>query len=170
MSVTPDRRTALSSASAVLDRPFDALAVGDRFRSASRPILDEDVMAFAAVTGDWHRLHTDADYAGQTAFGARIAHGMLTLSCTIGLVPNANVLALRRIRDIVFKSPVFLGDSIYVDGRITSLAPMSAAAGMVGGVWKVYNQRDELVVRMHVETVWRRATGPGGEPGGRDAR
>jgi acyl dehydratase len=141
----------------ILDRPFEELAIGDRFRSAGRVIADEDVMAFAAVTGDWHRLHTDAAYAEQTAFGARIAHGMLSLSCTIGLVPNGHVLALRRIRDTVFKAPVYLGDEIHVDGRITTLSPLTAEAGVVGGVWKVYNQRDELVIRMVVETIWRRA-------------
>lgn len=146
---------------AILDRPFDELEIGDRFRSASRPIVDDDVMAFAEVTGDRHRLHTDEEYARTTAFGTRIAHGMLTLSCTIGLVPNGNVLALRRIRDIVFKSPVFLGDAIHVDGTITSLTPVNEEAGMVGGVWKVYNQRDELVIRMNVETVWRRVPGDG---------
>jgi len=162
MSLPGESLAAPVGSADILDRPFDELAIGDHFRSASRPIRDQDVMAFAGVTGDWHRLHTDEEYARRTAFGARIAHGMLTLSCTIGLVPNGNVLALRRIRDIVFKLPVFLGDSIYVDGRVTSLTPVNDEAGMVGGVWRVYNQRDELAIRMLVETVWRRVVGDHG--------
>ncbi len=141
----------------VLDRPFEALRVGDRFVTDTRVVGEADVMQFAATTGDWHRLHTDENYAKTTAFGTRIAHGMLTLSCTIGLVPNGNVLALRRIREIVFKAPVFLGDAIHVDGTITSLVPLSEAAGIVGGNWKVHNQDGRLVIRMAVETIWRRA-------------
>ena len=39
-----------------------------------------DVVAFAGLSGDYNRPHTDAEFATGTAYGRRIAHGLLVLS------------------------------------------------------------------------------------------
>ena len=46
----------------------------------ARTITEADIHAFAALSGDWHPLHTDVLYAAASPFGERIAHGMLVLS------------------------------------------------------------------------------------------
>jgi acyl dehydratase len=43
-------------------------------------IDQEQISAFAAVTGDDYWIHVDPERAKQTAFGTTIAHGLLTLS------------------------------------------------------------------------------------------
>jgi len=43
-------------------------------------ITQDQVDAFAQVTGDHQWIHVDADRAAQTPFGGTIAHGLLTLS------------------------------------------------------------------------------------------
>ena len=55
-------------------------------------------------------------------FGERIAHGLLVLSIAAGLVPfdPQRVIALRRVRDVVFKRPVRFGDTITRRGRSRS--------------------------------------------------
>ena len=45
-----------------------------------RQVRQADIDAFAAVTGDWHWLHTDAREAADGPFGGTVAQGMLTLS------------------------------------------------------------------------------------------
>ena len=35
---------------------------------------------FAALSGDWNRIHTDAEYSKAQMFGQRVAHGLLVLS------------------------------------------------------------------------------------------
>jgi len=42
-------------------------------------------MNFAGVSGDFNPIHTDAEYAKRTAYGSRIAHGLLTLAVANGL-------------------------------------------------------------------------------------
>ncbi|MEA2445912.1 MAG: hypothetical protein QOJ12_3204, partial [Thermoleophilales bacterium] len=103
-----------------LSVPFDELAEGVRFETRGRTVTEADVVAFAAQTGDWHPQHSDADWAGQSEFGERIAHGMLVLSYSIGLLAfdPERVLALRRVADAVFKRPVRLGDTIRVRGSV----------------------------------------------------
>ena len=54
-------------------------AVGETLVSPARTLTESDVHAFAALTGDWHPLHTDVPYASASPFGERIAHGMLVL-------------------------------------------------------------------------------------------
>src|SRR4051794_3245670 len=114
---------------------------------------------FAGLTGDRHPLHTDAVWAQAGPFGERVAHGLLVVGCAAGLVPfdPDQVIALRRLRDIVFKRPVRLGDTIRVDGAVAQLAPVSEAAGLVVCDWRVRNPDDALVCRLTVEGLWRRA-------------
>jgi len=120
-------------------------------------------MVFAALTGDRHPQHCDAEWAAASPFGERIAHGMLILSLAAGLVPfdPERVLALRRVGDVVFKRPVRLDDSISVLGQITALAPLDARAGLVGLGWVVRNHEDALVCRATVAVLWRRASRAG---------
>ncbi len=88
--------------------------------SRGRTITETDIVAFSALTGDHHPQHTDAQWAAETPFGGRVAHGMLVLSYAVGLVPldPERVVALRRIEDAVFKRPVRIGDTIRVEAKL----------------------------------------------------
>jgi acyl dehydratase len=136
--------------------PFEQLSTGDAFTSRGRTITETDVVQFAALTGDFHPLHTDAVFAANGPFGERIAHGMLTISYAVGLVPldPRRVLALRRITDVVFKRPVRLGDTIHVEGTITRLAPLTEQAGLVTFSWRVRDAADRLLTRASIEVLW----------------
>jgi 3-hydroxybutyryl-CoA dehydratase len=146
---------------------FDRLAVGERFTTRGRTIGEADVTGFATLTGDTHPQHTDAEWAARSRFGERIAHGLLVLSYSAGLVPfdPERVVALRRVRDAVFKQPVRIGDTIHVEGEIASKAELDTQHGLVETRWRVMNQRGKLVLRATVELVWKRsATPPVEEP------
>ncbi len=138
--------------------PYDALRAGETFVSRGRTITEADVVGFAALTGDWHPQHSDSVWAGQSAFGERIAHGMLVISFAVGLVPldPDRVVALRRLGDVVFKRPVKLGDTIRVSGKVAELSPVSAEAGLVTFGWSIQNQDGQLVCRARVEVLWSR--------------
>jgi 3-hydroxybutyryl-CoA dehydratase len=138
---------------------FDALEGGERFVTRGRTITEADIVQFAAMSGDMHPQHTDAAWAAESRFGERIAHGMLVMSYATGLVPldPERVVALRRVSDLVFKHPVYIGDTIHVDGRIESLKPVDDAHGLVEALWKVVTQRGRTVVRARVELLWRRS-------------
>jgi acyl dehydratase len=125
--------------------------------SRGRTITEADVVAFSALTGDWHPQHSDAEWAAQSAFGERIAHGMLVASFAVGLVDfdPARVIALRRVRDVVFKRPVRLGDTIRVDGSEQERKPLDEGTALVTYVWRIVNQHDELVCRMTIEALCR---------------
>jgi 3-hydroxybutyryl-CoA dehydratase len=142
----------------LFSQPFDALEVGDRFTTRGRTVTEADVHGFAGLTGDYHPQHTDEEWAAAGPFGGRIAHGLLVLSFAAGLVPfdPERVMALRKVRDVVFKRPVHFGDTIRVEGRVADLKPVDDSAGLVAVALNVTGADGKTVMRATVEVVWRR--------------
>jgi 3-hydroxybutyryl-CoA dehydratase len=127
------------------------------FTSRGRTVTEADVVAFSALTGDWHPQHSDAVWAADSAFGERIAHGMLIVSFAVGLVAfdPERVVALRRIRDVVFKRPVRLGDTIHVEGSEAERRAVDPDTALVTWNWRIVNQDGELVARVMIEALTR---------------
>ena len=85
----------------------------------SKTITDEDVRAFAELTGDRNPVHLDEEYAAATRFGRRIAHGMLGASLISTVLASelpgpGSVYLSQTLR---FTAPVYLGDT--VTARVT---------------------------------------------------
>jgi 3-hydroxybutyryl-CoA dehydratase len=141
---------------------FDGLAIGAAMESSGRTVTEHDVVSFAALTGDWHPQHADAEWAAESPFGRRIAHGMLVLSYALGLLPidPRVVLALRSIESAVLKRPVGLGDTIRVRAKVTRMRPLGEETGLVTLDVRIINQDDELAARMDIVVLWRREPRP----------
>ncbi|MGH2616353.1 MAG: MaoC/PaaZ C-terminal domain-containing protein [Thermomicrobiales bacterium] len=134
-------------------------ATEERFVTEGRTIGEVDIMAFAELTGDMHPQHTDPEWAASSRFGEQIAHGLLVVSCAVGLVrfDPERVLALRRVGDAVFKLPVKVGDTVHVEGQAVRTRDLDDETALVEYRWKVVNQDGRMVLRMNVEVVCRRA-------------
>lgn len=92
---------------------IDSLAVGMRAELA-KTITDADIVLFAGVSCDTNAMHLDQAYAEGTAFGGRIAHGMLTaslISAVIGTrLPGPGAIYLSQT--LRFVAPVKPGDTV----------------------------------------------------------
>lgn len=141
----------------IFSLPFGELSTAMRFRSRGRTVTEADVVAFAALTGDWHPLHTDAQWAAEGPFGRRIAHGLLVVSIAAGLlaIDPERVVALRRISDVVFRRPVAPGDTIRVDGRIVRLRAATDEAGLVTVALDVVRNDERRACSLKLELLWR---------------
>lgn len=67
-------------------RSIDQLAVGDS-ASLERTFTQDDIDAFARISGDDNPAHVDPAWAEASIFGGRVAHGILTaglISAVIG--------------------------------------------------------------------------------------
>jgi 3-hydroxybutyryl-CoA dehydratase len=145
---------------------FDELRGGERFSTPGRTITEADLVSFAALTGDRHPLHADAEWAGRSRFGSRIAPGMMLLSYAVGLAPfdPARVLALRKIDAVSFRRPVRIGDTVHLDGEVERCQEVDVELGMVTFAWRIVNQRGETTVRARVTALWRRGDTSGVAP------
>jgi len=130
---------------------FDEFEAGQRIITAARTITEGDVVSFAGLTGDFNQIHIDAEFSQNSPFGQRVAHGLLVLSISMGLVVQTGVmegtvLAFREIQEWKFSKPVFLGDTLHVELIVLETKEIPRLGG--GSVLieaKVINQRAEIV-------------------------
>lgn len=130
---------------------------GAELTTRGRTITETDLVSFAALTGDWHPQHADAEWAAAGRFGERVAHGMMVLSYALGLMPfdPDRVVALRGLDSVSFKRPVRIGDTIRVRSTVERVRPLDDEHALVALAWRVQNQDDRTVVRARVEALWR---------------
>jgi 3-hydroxybutyryl-CoA dehydratase len=143
------------------------LSVGDSLVTRGRSVTETDLVSFAALTGDWHPQHSDATWAERSPFKQRIAQGMLMLSYAVGLTDfdPTRVIALRGITDAVFKSPVYLGDTIYVEGEVERIREVGPELDLVRWRWAIANRTQErIAARLRIEVLWRWAAEPEAPP------
>jgi len=96
---------------------WENVSVGDGVRF-TKTVTERDVERFAAASGDTNPLHLDEEYAAETRFKGRIAHGTLVaglISAALARYPG-NVIYLSQ--DLEFLKPVRIGDRITADVEI----------------------------------------------------
>src|SRR5262245_56359944 len=96
---------------------FDDVQIGQAWESPGRTVTEADIVNFAGISGDYNPIHMDHEFVKDTPFRRPIAHGLLTLAVSSGLTlysPPMRTLAFIGIRDLVFKEPVFVGDTLHV--------------------------------------------------------
>ena len=131
----------------MLSRSYGDIAVGLRCESRSRTITEADVVNFSGLSGDWYPLHTESEYAAKTIFGQRIAHGMLVLSVSTGLLKIApgSVEAFYGMDEVRFLKPVFFGDTIHVDLQALEKTDRPKGGGILTLLCEVKNQKGDTV-------------------------
>jgi acyl dehydratase len=133
---------------------FEDLPLDQTFVTSGRTITEADVVAFAGLSGDFNSLHTDEQFAASTAFGGRIAHGLLVLSVASGLTTRLPVLqalqpSLLGMTDVTCRwlAPTRIGDTVRVE--LTFTAAQLTRSGTRGRVTErrvVLNQEDVTVI------------------------
>jgi len=131
-------------------RYFEELETGDAVESVGRTVTEADVVLFAGISGDYNQLHTDAEFARDTLFGERIAHGLLGLTIASGLASRlgfgeGTIEAFTGL-EWKFRGPIKIGDTIRARFEVRRKKAMPRLGGgfIVFDV-AVLNQRDETV-------------------------
>ncbi|HEX2906963.1 MAG TPA: MaoC/PaaZ C-terminal domain-containing protein [Phototrophicaceae bacterium] len=129
---------------------FEEVEIGQTFVTRGRTITEADIVQFAALTGDFNPIHTNAEYAKTHMVGQRVAHGMLTLSYAVGLIyqlgfMERTVLVFRSL-EIKFSQTVFIGDTIHAQLTITEKKEMKRlGGGIVTAEVKIINQAGKTI-------------------------
>lgn len=122
---------------------YEQIRVGQT-ASMQRSISETDIQMFAAVSGDNNPVHLDAEFAANTRFKERIAHGMLTgalISAAIACnLPGPGSVYLGQ--QLTFSRPVKLGDSLEVQLEVLEKLPKNQVRIRT----RVVNQNGKAVV------------------------
>ncbi len=122
---------------------FDEIAIGDT-ASHARTITAEDIDLYARITDDYNPIHMDEEYAKQTIFGGRIAHGTITLGLSapvIGMKLPGQGCALVSISSD-FIRPVKIGDTVTASAEVIG---KDAGKRVIELSLRFTNQRNEDV-------------------------
>ncbi len=129
---------------------YDELQIGDS-ATYTRTLTEEELVLFAAVSGDVNPVHLDPQYASKTIFKERIAHGMwsgaLISAALATIMPGPGTIYLEQ--SLSFKRPVRLNDTLQV--RITVAA--KEPKGRVVLDCEIVNQNDEVVVTGQAKVI-----------------
>ena len=101
---------------------FEDLSVGMR-ETLMKAVMDDDVIAFADLSGDRNPIHLSDHFASKTRFGERIVHGLYTaslISTVIGMyLPGPGAVYLSQTLN--FRAPVKIGDTVLATVEVTEL-------------------------------------------------
>ncbi|SFM68862.1 MaoC/PaaZ C-terminal domain-containing protein [Marinobacter pelagius] len=122
---------------------YDELNEGDT-ATFTRTLTEDDLYLFAAVSGDVNPVHLDAEFAANTMFKERIAHGMwsgsLVSAALATVMPGPGTIYLEQ--NLSFKRPVKLDDTITVKLKVLRKEPKNRVVVECD----VRNQNDQQVV------------------------
>jgi 3-hydroxybutyryl-CoA dehydratase len=106
----------------MVGKTIDQLLVGDTAQF-SKTVSETDVYLFAGISGDFNPAHINEQYAEQTFFKTRIAHGLLSagfLSAVLAnQLPGPGTIFISIT--LKFIAPVLIGDTITAQVEIAEV-------------------------------------------------
>ena len=101
---------------------IEDLSVG-MVASYAKTITETDIVIFAGISGDNNPLHLNEEFAQESMFKGRIAHGMLTavfISTVLGTkLPGPGCIYLNQ--EVKFLAPVRPGETVCTEVTITDI-------------------------------------------------
>jgi acyl dehydratase len=99
---------------------YDEISIGQT-ATYSKTLTENDLVLFAAVSGDVNPVHLDAEFAASTIFKERIGHGAWTgsiISAALALeLPGPGTIYLGQ--NLSFRAPVKIGDTVTINLEVT---------------------------------------------------
>lgn len=122
----------------------DRIEVGQTYQKRLT-VTEAMINDFARATGDTNSVHLDEEYAKQTFFGRRVAHGMLTGGIIGGVFgtefPGIGTIYLSQ--EMKFLKPVFIDDELIIDLAVEAV---DLRRNRVTMSTEVTNHRSEAVL------------------------
>lgn len=128
--------------------------VGETLVAPARTITETDFVNYAMISGDWHPIHVNAEYAKNSYFGQRILHGpavyALGGSTLMWMGPNTfapkSFIAFIEMTDFRLAAPTFIGDTLHGELTVVGAEPKSKGRGILTYHCVVKKQTDEIVL------------------------
>lgn len=106
----------------MLGKTIDEIKIGDTSQF-SKTVSETDIYLYAGITGDLNPIHINEQYASNTFFEGRIAHGMLLggfISAVLGCqLPGPGAIYIKQ--SLSFLAPVKIGDTITTEAEVIEI-------------------------------------------------
>lgn len=102
--------------------PIEKIEIGMRV-SYSQTITDADIKAYAGLSGDHNPVHVNQEYAEESRYGKRLAHGLMSVgffSALFGMrLPGPGCVYVSQ--NTQFKRPVYINDTVTAVAEVTDV-------------------------------------------------
>jgi acyl dehydratase len=110
---------------------LEEFVVGEVFVTPGRTITQEDIQAFAELTGDHNPVHVNQEFAAESIFGGTISHGPMMVGITFGLLSrldllDGTIIALKAL-EWSFNAPIRPGEAVHVRATVAEVRASSKA-------------------------------------------
>jgi acyl dehydratase len=104
---------------------YDELEVGAKFTGHGRTLTEADLTLACMLSGDWHPIHADEEWARAHGPGHRIFHGTFGILLTMGMATTLpkfddRIIGATGLREWKYRAPLFVGDTVHVEAEIAS--------------------------------------------------
>jgi acyl dehydratase len=130
---------------------FNELVVGSEFVGAGRTLTEADLSIACMVSGDWHPIHSDENFAKQRGLPGRLFQGSFGILIATGMATalphfSDEIVGATGIREWTYRTPLFVGDTVHVrsvilDKRVTS----DGKRAVIERTLSLINQKDAIV-------------------------
>jgi 3-hydroxybutyryl-CoA dehydratase len=101
---------------------YEDLKVGQT-ATMEKTVTEQDIQKFGEATGDFNPVHFDEEYAKNTLFRGRVAHGVLSIgfmSAVLGMqLPGEGTIFVSA--KVEFKAPVRIGDTVVTTATVKEI-------------------------------------------------
>jgi 3-hydroxybutyryl-CoA dehydratase len=128
-------------------KTFEQVEVGESF-SGSMTVTEAHIVLAAGIFGDLAPLHVDEEFARETAFGTRIAHGTLTTGIMAGVLSGyfAGTAIGYLEQNVRFRAAVFPGDTVTSEWTVRDKAEKPKLGGGIVTLGIVCRKQDGTTV------------------------
>ena len=109
---------------------FNDLVVGSEFVGTGRTLTESDLSIACMVSGDWHPIHSDENYAKERGLPGRLFQGSFGILIATGMATSLphfsdDIVGATGVREWTYRAPIFVGDTVHVrsvilNKRVTS--------------------------------------------------
>lgn len=144
---------------------FSELVVGNEFVGTGRTLTEADLSIACMVSGDWHPIHSDENYAKERGLPGRLFQGSFGILIATGMATNLphfsdDIIGATGVRDWAYRAPIFVGDTVHVRSVILSKRVTSdGKRAIIERTLSLINQKDTIVQQGIAGTMVRLKSG-----------
>jgi len=126
-------------------------APGEKFITDSKTIVENDQSQFCQITANTLPIFLTDEAAQAKGWARRMVPGVMTMSCSIGLLEQAgfldDVIAFMGADKLRYLAPVYIGDTLHVEVEFLEKKPLKdGKRHAIIYKFKTYNQDGTAVL------------------------
>lgn len=144
---------------------FSELVVGSEYVGTGRTLTEADLSIACMISGDWHPIHSNENYAKERGLPGRLFQGSFGILVATGMATTLphfsdDIVGATGVRDWAYRAPIFVGDTVHVRSVILSKRVTSdGKRAIIERTLSLINQKDAIVQQGIAGTMVRLKSG-----------